>query len=293
MDDEHPGAPQNDHPEQSAHSQEPSATKNERNTGSHKERGEQDRDEHQQREGTPDVPQRVEQTATHPVSVERPPGHVERALAWIDRESAVVQAVSAVLLTLVTVVLVVVTWVYAHYAGIQAQANVNIVTATQNAITHADANFAREERPWLAVVAYQPYWYNGKIALNMFIGNHGKTPALEISVAKVLIDGPDMDLNSSDADYFFATDARVYVPGNQVLAPGILANVQSPLFQTAWSLPLYKADADRFLRAEGNVFAAARVWYKDAAGNSYHTDICVFRQDPHTEQYCQHHNEMK
>jgi hypothetical protein len=170
----------------------------------------------------------------------------------------------------------------------------NAVAAATTANTQAKEAFIKDQRPYLAQTSKStepPQLFpNSKmpgivqIVWNWHITNYGKTPASDIVMSQ--------EMSLGDKPYLpsYGGDGK---KGGKSHDIGAAQPPNGETFDTVISAPMKQEEAQKIFESENGVSFRVKISYRDLAGNSYESAICMRRTNAGSIAYCKHDNYIR
>jgi hypothetical protein len=163
--------------------------------------------------------------------------------------------------------------------------------------------FVRDQRPYLWPSSMNPvdssYNANQKMRIKVDIADYGKSPAMKVSVFGDILIGPNA-LDKADVWFAKLSDKlpAEQVPNETFLRSGTMPDGAGPMFNIVESEKELTLEDAHFIFStkDGHDIAyvlVMRLYYTDASGNLYHSDVCSHNTLTHQLQACKKHNEVK
>jgi hypothetical protein len=158
--------------------------------------------------------------------------------------------------------------------------------------------FTSDQRPFVWVHGVDPVTFdkgNGQLAMNFYVVNSGKTPALKEYLHRRLFYGENAVRDAYD--WFDRVEPGMPKGGGAVPPGGVPDEFhQAPVWATARTPAdkrVTQSEFDDAMAHERGIVIAVRIGYEDVGGNTYTTDFCMFRSINGSMPFCDEHNTIK
>jgi hypothetical protein len=155
-----------------------------------------------------------------------------------------------------------------------------MAVSSQNLVTLTKDQFTKDQRPyvWITRPVFDPIQAGVQLTGKISMKNFGKTPALNVHTTFQIFPGPNA---FEKADQLFSLRKLKIKFGGAptgTLFPYSPNDDETIATESVDSFQHVMSEKDlTVLQDKGGAVLAGIIWYEDMSGNSYSTDICVFR----------------